>query len=255
MAGDVAAPHRRTRRRRADHRGRAFRRRRNRIHPAARHRDAAFGAAAVLARPGTVRLQRAAAGARFFAARHARPLPCAVARAAHAPAIRSRAALRLDRIREDAANGRRPEQSLRQSRVMPNANSAHITQLGDDWESFYRARRSSATRRRDRTKRKHLSEFGEIRFETVAEPDELRQTLDTLWEQKKPDLCAQGNSRHLCAARLSGVFRRFRRQSEFAASGARQPRADRLRPARRQISRSCSATATITCCRAIATAN
>ena len=32
-----------------------------------------------------------------------------------APAIRSRAALRLDRVREDAANGRRPKQSIHQS--------------------------------------------------------------------------------------------------------------------------------------------
>lgn len=74
----------------------------------------------------------------------------------------------------------------------PNANSAHITQLGDDWETFYRARRSSATRRRDRTKRKHLSEFGEIRFESVAAPADLRQTLDTLWEQKKRIFARKG---------------------------------------------------------------
>jgi CelD/BcsL family acetyltransferase involved in cellulose biosynthesis len=69
--------------------------------------------------------------------------------------------------------------------VTANANSAHITQLGDDWETFYRAKRSSATRRRDRTKRKRMSEFGEIRFETAAAPHDLRRTLDTLWEQKK----------------------------------------------------------------------
>ena len=69
--------------------------------------------------------------------------------------------------------------------VMANANSAHITRLGDDWETFYRAKRSSATRRRDRTKRKRMSEFGEIRFETAAAPRDLRRTLDTLWEQKK----------------------------------------------------------------------
>ncbi|MFY9693463.1 MAG: GNAT family N-acetyltransferase [Xanthobacteraceae bacterium] len=76
--------------------------------------------------------------------------------------------------------------------VTPNANSAHITQLGGDWETFYRERRSSATRRRDRTKRKHLSEFGEIRFETVAEPADLRQTLDMLWEQKRRIFARKG---------------------------------------------------------------
>jgi CelD/BcsL family acetyltransferase involved in cellulose biosynthesis len=69
--------------------------------------------------------------------------------------------------------------------VAPNANSAHLTQLGDNWETFYRARRSSATRRHDRTKRKRMSAVGDIRFETATGADELRRTLDTLWAQKK----------------------------------------------------------------------
>ncbi len=69
--------------------------------------------------------------------------------------------------------------------VKPNANSAHITQLGADWETFYRDRRSSATRRRDRTKRKRMEQFGAIRFATASEPDELQRTLATLWQQKK----------------------------------------------------------------------
>jgi CelD/BcsL family acetyltransferase involved in cellulose biosynthesis/predicted ATP-grasp superfamily ATP-dependent carboligase len=69
--------------------------------------------------------------------------------------------------------------------VTANANSAHITQLGGDWETFYRAKRSSATRRRDRTKRKRIEEFGAIRFATAVEPDDLRRTLEVLWEQKK----------------------------------------------------------------------
>ena len=76
--------------------------------------------------------------------------------------------------------------------VVPNANSAHITQLGPDWKSFYRDRRSSATRRRDRTKRKRMEAFGEIRFETAAEPDDLRRTLDTLWAQKKRTFAHKG---------------------------------------------------------------
>ncbi len=69
--------------------------------------------------------------------------------------------------------------------VVPNANSAHITLLGGEWETFYRAKRSSATRRRDRAKRRHMSKYGEIHFTTVAQPDDIRRTLDTLWEQKR----------------------------------------------------------------------
>ncbi len=134
MAGGVAAPYRRARRYRADRRGRPVRRRQNRIHPAARHRNAPFGPAAMLAGPGAVRLQRAAVGARFFAARHAVRFPCAVARAVGAPAIRSRAAFPLDRVREDAADGRRPEQSLCQSQChaerQQRAHHATGRQLG-----------------------------------------------------------------------------------------------------------------------------
>jgi CelD/BcsL family acetyltransferase involved in cellulose biosynthesis len=76
--------------------------------------------------------------------------------------------------------------------VTPNANSAHITQLGDDWETFYRTKRSSATRRRDRTKRKRMSEFGEMRFITAAAPDDARRTLETLMQQKSLAFARKG---------------------------------------------------------------
>jgi CelD/BcsL family acetyltransferase involved in cellulose biosynthesis len=66
-----------------------------------------------------------------------------------------------------------------------NPSGAHYMQLGDDWEKFYRDKRSSATRRRDRSKRKHLAEFGEIEFVTCTEPVEITHTLDTLMEQKR----------------------------------------------------------------------
>lgn len=76
--------------------------------------------------------------------------------------------------------------------LMPNANSAHIAQLGDNWEAFYRAMRSSATRRRDRAKRRHMAEFGELRFATAIEPEDVRKTLDILWEQKKRIFARKG---------------------------------------------------------------
>ena len=116
--------------------------------------------------------------------------------------------------------------------VMPNANSAHITQLSDDWETFYRARRSSATRRRDRAKRKHMSEFGEIRFETVAEPNDLRETLDTLWEQKRRIFARKG---------IADIFARpgYR---EFFADFASNPNSRHLAHVSRvQIGTECAA--------------
>jgi CelD/BcsL family acetyltransferase involved in cellulose biosynthesis len=65
-----------------------------------------------------------------------------------------------------------------------NPSGSYMTVLGPDWETFYQGKRSSATRRRDRTKRKRLAEMGDVRFVTAANADEVGRTLDTLMEQK-----------------------------------------------------------------------
>jgi D-aspartate ligase len=76
--------------------------------------------------------------------------------------------------------------------VTPNASGVHLTHLGDDWEKFYVAKRSSATRRRDRAKRRHMSEFGEIRFLTASDADDARRTLEVLMEQKSRAFARKG---------------------------------------------------------------
>jgi CelD/BcsL family acetyltransferase involved in cellulose biosynthesis len=63
-------------------------------------------------------------------------------------------------------------------------SGAHAMALGENWERFYSAKRSSATRRRDRTKRRKLAEFGDLRFITAETADEIRKTMDILIEQK-----------------------------------------------------------------------
>lgn len=63
-------------------------------------------------------------------------------------------------------------------------SGTHFARLGDDWKEYYAAKRSSATRRRDRAKRKHLMEFGEVNYVTCAGPDDARCTLKTLMAQK-----------------------------------------------------------------------
>ncbi len=65
-----------------------------------------------------------------------------------------------------------------------NPSGAYLTHLSGDWETFYSAKRSSATRRRDRTKRKKLSEMGEVRYVEPAAGTETLHTLDTLMTQK-----------------------------------------------------------------------
>jgi CelD/BcsL family acetyltransferase involved in cellulose biosynthesis len=66
-----------------------------------------------------------------------------------------------------------------------NPSGAHFTILGGDWKQLYAAKRSSATRRRDRTKRKHLSAFGDVGFVTCADAEDARRTVQALMDQKR----------------------------------------------------------------------
>lgn len=63
-------------------------------------------------------------------------------------------------------------------------SGAYMTELGEDWEAFYRDKRSSATRRRDRTKRNRLAELGAVAFIEAAGDDDIGRTLETLMAQK-----------------------------------------------------------------------
>ena len=75
--------------------------------------------------------------------------------------------------------------------VVPHADGAYLTELGTDWEKFYAEKRSAATRRTDRSKRKKLAELGELRFITAV-GDELPTTLDLLLELKAKSLIGMG---------------------------------------------------------------
>jgi CelD/BcsL family acetyltransferase involved in cellulose biosynthesis len=73
--------------------------------------------------------------------------------------------------------------------VALNPSGAHLTHLAHSWDAFYTAKRSSATRRRDRSKRKRL---GEVRFVNPTDSHELRRTLETLIEQKTKSFARMG---------------------------------------------------------------
>ena len=62
-------------------------------------------------------------------------------------------------------------------------SGAYETALGANWEAFYNEKRSSATRRRDRTKLKKLGELGKVAFVDPSDA-ELAATFDRLIEQK-----------------------------------------------------------------------
>ncbi len=76
--------------------------------------------------------------------------------------------------------------------VMRNASNAYLTQLGSEWETFYSAKRSSSTRRRDRTKRKKLGEFGAVHFAEPATAAEAGTSLDILIKQKTLQFAGMG---------------------------------------------------------------
>jgi CelD/BcsL family acetyltransferase involved in cellulose biosynthesis len=76
--------------------------------------------------------------------------------------------------------------------VRLNPAGAYETVLGTDWEQFYTAKRSSATRRRDRTKVKRLGEMGEVKFVNPDASAELALTLDALVRQKGKSFARMG---------------------------------------------------------------
>jgi D-aspartate ligase len=79
-----------------------------------------------------------------------------------------------------------------QLHVTPNRSNAHLAHLGADWEAFYCARRSAATRRRDRSKLRHMAQFGEVRFLTATDRADACRTLEILMEQKSRALARKG---------------------------------------------------------------
>jgi CelD/BcsL family acetyltransferase involved in cellulose biosynthesis len=99
--------------------------------------------------------------------------------------------------------------------VIAHANGAYLTKLGTDWESFYTDKRSSATRRRDRTKRKKLGEFGEVRFATAQGEEQLSATLGTLMDQKSKSFAAMGVTNIFALPGYSDFYHALSRMQNF----------------------------------------
>jgi CelD/BcsL family acetyltransferase involved in cellulose biosynthesis len=70
-------------------------------------------------------------------------------------------------------------------RVTPHVNDAYMTEVGGDWEAYYAAKRSPATRKTDRKKRKRLADHGETRFITASSRDDVVRSVDALIDEKR----------------------------------------------------------------------
>jgi len=102
--------------------------------------------------------------------------------------------LRHDIVQLDkmpAAAGDEPNPFLHLT-VGLNPSGAHLTHLTGTWDEFYAARRSSATRRRDRAKLKRLGEIGAVRFVNPDSGEEIERTLETLFAQKTRSFARMG---------------------------------------------------------------
>ena len=73
-----------------------------------------------------------------------------------------------------------------------NPSNAYVADLYGNWTEFYEGKRSSATRRRDRTKLKRLAEFGEVRFVQPQDHFDIECTVEMLAEQKARSFARMG---------------------------------------------------------------
>ena len=76
--------------------------------------------------------------------------------------------------------------------VTAHPSGAYLTHLEGSWDSFYAAKRSSSTRRRDRTKRKRLADLGEVRMVNTTDDADILATLDILMAQKSRSFASMG---------------------------------------------------------------
>jgi len=95
----------------------------------------------------------------------------------------------LDKMPQRVGSQANPLASLP---TAPHPSRAYRARLGRDWDQFYFDKRSSATRRRDRNKRKKLSDMGELRVVSPTDPAEIAGTLETLFAQKSQSFARMG---------------------------------------------------------------
>jgi CelD/BcsL family acetyltransferase involved in cellulose biosynthesis len=78
-----------------------------------------------------------------------------------------------------------------------------------DWDDFYAAKRSASTRRRDRSKRKRLAQYGEVKFVTSMSASGALDTLGVLIAQKSAVLARHGIANFFTRPGYTAFFRDF----------------------------------------------
>jgi CelD/BcsL family acetyltransferase involved in cellulose biosynthesis len=95
----------------------------------------------------------------------------------------------LQKMAETVDGERNPLLSLSTQR---NASSAHVATLSGSWDEFYKAKRSSETRKKERKQLRRLGELGDVRFIDVSDKPEIARTIETLMQQKSKAFVRMG---------------------------------------------------------------
>jgi CelD/BcsL family acetyltransferase involved in cellulose biosynthesis len=95
----------------------------------------------------------------------------------------------LQKMAETVGGERNPLLALPMRR---NASSAHVATLGSSWDEFYKAKRSSETRKKERKQLRRLGELGYVRFVDVSDKPEIARTIETLMQQKSKSFARMG---------------------------------------------------------------
>ncbi len=90
--------------------------------------------------------------------------------------------LHLDRQPETLAGQPNP---MIGARPIRNSDSSHQTELGATWDTYYRGKRNSHSRRTDRSKRRRLDILGTVRAFDATSAADIDRVMDALVDQKQ----------------------------------------------------------------------
>jgi len=134
-----------------------------------------------------------------------------------------------------------------------NPSHAYVADLFGTWAEYYEAKRSSPTRRRDRSKLKRLGKIGAVRFVTPQDRGEIERSVNVLIEQKSRSFARMGVANMFDRPAGANSSPRSRLTSACAVSSMSAGSTSEP-PGPRSISVSRSVAPTATCSQAMTTA-
>ncbi|MBZ0227171.1 MAG: GNAT family N-acetyltransferase [Bauldia sp.] len=97
-------------------------------------------------------------------------------------------------------------------RAVPYSAKSHLTRLGDSWETYYRSKRNSSSRRHDRLKWQKLEASAPVEIVDARTPEEIEPILAAMFAQKKVSLSARGVPDMFACAGVPEFYREIARR-------------------------------------------